>query len=128
MMSNELILISLLITKHFVTDFVLQNEYQFKNKGIYGHPGGILHAVITGIGTMIVLGVAVLLSFNIPASSFLTAVAVEVIAHYHTDWAKTQIKQRWALRYDNPHFWNLLGFDQWLHYLVYVWMVWYIIV
>ena len=30
--------------KHFLGDFVLQSTYQFRTKGIYGHPGGFLHS------------------------------------------------------------------------------------
>lgn len=45
------LLIFLLFTKHFIVDFPLQWEYQWKNKGTYGHPGGIIHAALHGIGT-----------------------------------------------------------------------------
>ena len=38
--------------KHFLCDFVLQSAYQYRNKGIYGHPGGILHAGLHGLGSL----------------------------------------------------------------------------
>jgi len=126
-MDHNLLLMTLLITKHFITDFVLQGEYQFKNKGIYGHPGGVLHAVITGIGTTIALCGAVLFGATIDAGSFLVALLCEMVVHYHTDWAKIQINQRWGLTHNHPCFWNLLGFDQWIHYITYIWIVWYVL-
>ena len=41
-----------LLFKHFLFDFVFQRPYQFLNKGIYGHPGGILHAGLHAAGTI----------------------------------------------------------------------------
>jgi len=50
-----LILTVLLILqiKHFFCDFVLQTPYQFLNKGIYGHPGGFIHAGLHASTSMI---------------------------------------------------------------------------
>ena len=38
--------------KHFIFDYVLQTPFQFRNKGTYGHPGGILHSGLQAIGTI----------------------------------------------------------------------------
>lgn len=43
-----LLLILFLFTKHFIIDFLLQGQYQWKNKGTYGHPGGLLHSALHG--------------------------------------------------------------------------------
>jgi len=32
--------VAVLMAKHTVADFYLQNAYQYLNKGTYGHPGG----------------------------------------------------------------------------------------
>jgi hypothetical protein len=49
---NTILLVLLLLTiKHFVVDFLLQNKFQWSNKGTYGHVGGVLHAALHGIGT-----------------------------------------------------------------------------
>ena len=43
MTSVAITMLALLMVKHFVCDFVLQNKWQITGKGIYGHPGGIAH-------------------------------------------------------------------------------------
>jgi hypothetical protein len=107
-----------LISKHFIVDFPLQGPYQYKNKGTYGHPGGILHAGLHGLATF---GIIVWLSPILAAFIAL----VEAIAHYHIDWAKMNLNARMAWRPDNSeYFWWLLGLDQWLHYCCYVLIVW----
>ncbi|MCX6783368.1 MAG: hypothetical protein NTZ20_05315 [Candidatus Levybacteria bacterium] len=39
--------------KHFLIDWFLQFPYEYKNKGTYGHWGGIRHAFKNGFGTAI---------------------------------------------------------------------------
>lgn len=102
--------------KHFFCDFPLQRAYQYKNKGTYGHPGGILHAAIHGVGTL-----AICLGFGLPIWLALADAAI----HYHIDWAKVRLNSRWGLKPDNSEaFWWLLGLDQLLHYLTYAGLVW----
>src|SRR5258706_6817236 len=38
--------------KHFVCDFMLQTAYQYRNKGIYGHPAGFVHAGLHAAGSL----------------------------------------------------------------------------
>lgn len=102
-----------LFTKHFFFDFLLQTQYQFLNKGKYGHFGGILHSGLQGLGTFIILGpIAALIDF---------------VVHYHVDWAKVQINSRYGWKADTSEkFWWLLGFDQYLHTLTYLGLaMWY---
>lgn len=103
-----------LFIKHFVCDFPLQaNPWMYRNKGTYGHLGGITHALIHGIGTFIVL------FFWIGSGAWIFALA-DAIAHYHIDWAKMNISKKLNLRADNSEwFWILLGFDQLLHHITY---------
>lgn len=108
-----LIVLTLLVTKHCIVDFPLQHRYQYSNKGTYGHPGGILHAGLHGIGTYLCLfaftPVAVWMAF------------VDAVVHYHIDWSKMNLNSRlgWG---PNTHeeFWWLLGLDQYLHYITYI--------
>lgn len=119
-MDPVLLIFTLLITKHFIVDFPLQAAYQYTNKGTYGHPGGILHAGLHGIGTFLCLMVF---------SSFAVLFAlVDMFMHYHIDWAKMNInnKMGWTPT-THEQFWWLMGLDQLLHYLTYIGiLVWHL--
>lgn len=108
----------LFILKHLVCDFFLQGPYQFLNKGKVGHPGGILHAAINGIGTMIVLAI------GIPNCAFDFAFGfgiIEMSVHYVLDLYKvcTNDYYKWKPE-SSRNYWYSLGVDQTLHMLVYV--------
>lgn len=106
---------ALLFLKHFVVDFPMQTHYQYSNKGTYGHPGGILHAGLHTIGTLVFL-----VPFLGYSGLLLILSIAEGVVHYHIDWAKMQINTRanWACN-TSEWFWVLLGFDQFLHYMTY---------
>ena len=105
--------ITFLAIKHFICDFPLQaTPWMYQNKGTYGHPGGVAHAVVHGIGTYFALGLVWVAIFD-------------VAIHYHIDWAKMNLNARYELKPDNSEwFWILLGFDQLLHMLTYIMFVW----
>lgn len=121
-MSTEklFVLLFLFQIKHFVCDYPLQKPYQYLNKGIYGHLGGILHATIHGIATFICL-------------IFFTKYAVilclfDAIIHYHIDWAKVKINKKYGWLCNNSDkFWILLGIDQLLHNLTYVLIIYFML-
>ena len=117
---HELILF-LLFTKHFIVDFPLQNKYQWSNKGTYLHLGGILHAILHGIGTFVCI------YWFHPSIAVYLALADTVI-HYHIDWSKMNLNKKlgWGPT-THEQFWWLLGFDQWLHastYILFSWFIW----
>jgi hypothetical protein len=94
---NELAILSALILKHLICDYPLQRPYQFLNKGIYGHPGGLLHVAIHAIGTLIML------SF---ISSLLAAIGLALLdafIHYHIDWTKDHISSHSTSRMGKPY-------------------------
>jgi hypothetical protein len=107
-----LALVAALLVKHWICDFVIQTQYQVTNKGRYGHPGGILHAAIHGLGT----GVCV--AFVVPGSALIMA-ALDAVVHYHVDWAKSALNRVTGWTADRPQFWWLLGADQLLHHITY---------
>ncbi len=111
----------LLQVKHFVCDFPLQGPFQYKNKGTYGHPGGLLHAGIHMLGTIAVFAAC---GFTW-TPDILLIVVIEPLIHYHIDWAKMRLNAHfgWGPT-TSERFWWLLGFDQLLHQLTYVWMIW----
>ena len=116
-MNTTLWLILALFAKHFVVDFPLQVRYQYSNKGTYGHPGGVLHAGLHAVGTLICL------YWVAPVAAWYLAMA-DMIIHYHIDWAKLNLNKRlgWGPT-THEEFWWLLGFDQFLHALTYIGMV-----
>jgi hypothetical protein len=111
---SVLLLLLLLQVKHFLFDFVLQSPYQLKNKGTYGHPGGILHSGLHAVGTALIL-----LVFATPPGILLAIVVGEFVVHYHIDWAKEQITRRQGGK-QNAFFWQMIGLDQLLHQLTYL--------
>jgi hypothetical protein len=107
-------LIALFGLKHFVIDFLLQKPYQFLNKGTYGHPGGILHSGLHSLGTIAVLWIFADLEWILLMAIF------DFFCHYHIDWAKVKINDRFGWKADtHEQFWWLLGFDQFLHWITY---------
>jgi hypothetical protein len=119
---TTLLLMLALFTKHFVIDFPLQGEYQWKNKGTYGHLGGLLHSGLHGVGTFICFYLVA------PQAAIYLAV-MDMVVHYHIDWAKMNInaKMGWAAN-THPEFWYLLGLDQYLHALTYISLVYLVTV
>lgn len=117
--TDVLLLVALLFTKHAIVDFPMQTPYQYLNKGTYGHPGGWVHAGLHGLFTLIVF-----LFFVTPYAAICLAL-IDAIIHYHVDWAKMNINKKmgWG---PNTHeqFWWLLGLDQYFHAMTYVALIW----
>ena len=109
----ELMLLSLLLIKHYIFDFVLQTEEHIKYKGVYGDKRGIDHSMQHAWGTA-----AILVVWN--PSFFHVAVllsAIEGIIHYHIDYIKMKYFQ---YEMGSRKFWLAFGADQLLHNLTYV--------
>ena len=108
--------VAVLMFKHAVADFYLQNAYQYLNKGTYGHPGGVIHAgihvALTPLVYLVLLPGSVLMAGAIALGEF--------VLHYHIDWAKEQITRRNSWTPQHSGFWHALGTDQLLHGLTYL--------
>ena len=101
--------------KHYLCDFVLQNDYQLRAKRRYGDIGGALHASLHALAT---LPIFVLLR---PSPGLAIAVVVaELFFHYHVDWLKERIlaERRWS--FEDREYWRIFGIDQMLHNMTYV--------
>ena len=108
-------MLCLLFLKHLICDFYLQRPYQYLNKGKYGHPGGLLHAAIHTVGSLI----CCIYFMNL----WLLAIVLlgEFVIHYHTDWAKVNICKHFNWKMDNSEqYWWMLGVDQTIHSLTYL--------
>lgn len=129
-MTTIIVILLLLSLKHFVADALLQTPYQFMNKGQYGHWGGILHAAIHGIGTLLCF-----LPFGFGFVVCLALGVVDALIHYHIDWAKMNLGsakyskmtfdhegKKALCIYDNKFFYWLIA-DQCLHFTTYILLV-----
>lgn len=110
--------LSALFAKHFIVDFVLQNGYQLQNKGRYGHPGGLLHSGLHALFTA-----PVLLLLTRDAGLIGLICGGEFLLHYHMDWAKDRLVQRFRLTIKDAAYWHAFGFDQFVHALTYIGIV-----
>ena len=112
------ILIIAILLKHWLLDFVIQPPWMWMNKGTYGHPGGLAHAWWHGVATF------TLLVFFTSVGVAVALVVIEMFIHYHVDWVKmrTNAVMGWKCN-KHPEFWWLTGFDQFLHYLTYVFAI-----
>ena len=112
-----LLIMTLLLVKHFVWDFWYQPPFMWQNKGTFGHIGGIVHSGLHAITTLGILW------FFLPPNNLLIIVAplFEFVVHYLTDWAKMNINRvkGWGATTHNE-FWQLTGFDQLVHQLTYI--------
>ncbi len=104
--------------KHFICDFVIQTKYQLRNKGTYGHPGGLLHSGLHGI-------------MSVPAVALLTGAPLlivglplaEAVVHYHVDWTKAGVTRLSVVKDDSNLYWALFGADQFVHQATYLVML-----
>jgi hypothetical protein len=118
-LSLALIVLVLLQVKHVICDGPLQTLAMVQGKSIYGKPVGILHALIHGAGTCIVLA-----GFGFPLFLVVKLAALEVVLHYHIDYVKENLvkSQKWS-HLEGPFWWALTA-DQALHHMTYVLLVW----
>jgi hypothetical protein len=117
-MNEILLIVALLFTKHLIVDFFLQTKFQWSNKGTYGHLGGVLHASLHAIGTLLVF-----VFFVSPPMAVLVA-CLDGVIHYHVDWLKMNLnaKMGWGAN-THEQFWWLLGLDQYLHAITYIGLI-----
>lgn len=119
-MSYIILLLALFGIKHFICDFVLQNDKMLSDKGIYGAPGGRDHAAYHALGTTIIL--FLVFPWNLGNHNFAIILgAMDGIIHYHIDWAKTNLSR--GLTPADRKFWLWFGADQGLHYLTYILLI-----
>lgn len=112
--------ITYLLAKHAVADFCLQTQLIYRQKAIYGAPGGLLHAFIHCL-----LTAPVFVLFPTGTAALAVALlAAEFAIHYHIDWAKEQIVGHYGWKFADRQYWVALGIDQFLHGLTYVGLLW----
>ena len=110
-----LFLVLLFQLKHSVCDGLLQTRWMLAEKGIYGKPGGLVHAGLHLAGSLAALSI-----FGVGFGLALQLALADAIVHYHIDYFKEMTaKQRgWTPR--DTYFWWLLTADQALHHFTYL--------
>lgn len=114
-----LILLTLLQVKHLFADYFLQTPRMLQNRAVYLHMGRLQHA-----GLHAVFSVFVFLVIGAPIVFTLVLCLVELIVHYHIDWAKGWYSQKAGHGPEDASYWRAFGADQLLHQLTYVVMIW----
>jgi hypothetical protein len=118
-MKEAMFLIFLLFSKHFFIDHPFQTDYQRNHKHIYAHWGGILHSLLHGLVTGIIL------MFFISNPWVIVGLAMfDIVAHYHIDWIFSNFMERtgWSPQCDKEYWW-FKGLSQYLHAVTYILIV-----
>lgn len=118
-LQTALILVTLLLLKHLFADFFLQTRRMMRDRGVYLHFGRGQHAVLHGGLSLICL-----LLVGAPLLFTLVLCVVEVVLHYHIDWAKGRHSDITGFGTKDAGYWRAFGVDQFLHQMTYVAMVW----
>ena len=122
MIEAALYLLVLFQLKHWYIDFVDQSIDEVHSKGNYGEWLGIRHSLKHGIGTAVCVWAVV----GAPYIVFALLIGfIDMVIHYHTDWAK----MNWGNRdIQTPQFWNHLGLDQMVHQITYIVLAYMVVV
>lgn len=108
-----------LLFKHFLADYVMQPKWMLSAKGRLDAPGGYAHAGLHAVGSGVVL-----IACGIGATLVAVLMTAEFVIHFAIDFAK----DRFTLRADasrNPQrYWMLHGLDQLAHQMTYVAIAW----
>lgn len=112
MSTTILIILILLVIKHFLADYVFQTKKMLREKGIYGAVGGFHHSFIHAVLTFAI--VTSLVGFIAGAFAFL----LDFFIHYNLDWVNLHYAKH--LTHEDKTYWMWYGGDQGLHYLTYI--------
>lgn len=129
--NSLLILMALLLFKHWLADFPWQSQWMVRNKADWtNRPALLTHCFVHALCSF-----AVLLPWFACYSpawwskpmSMWGLCAIEGAVHFAVDALKCHPKlgARWPL--PHPRFWTMLGLDQLAHHLTYIAMAWLII-
>lgn len=120
LMSPSLILYTAFIFKHFIADFPMQTHKMGIAKANYGNPLGLVHALIHGAFTFVILFSYSFIFEHLDFFLILALALFDILVHYHVDWLKASTIKRKAYTAQDFKFWVWTGFDQMLHYLTYI--------
>lgn len=115
----EAVFLFLLILKHAIADVGIQRHLGIQKKHEWLSKKAQLHYLTHGIGTFIVLS---------PIDFIIAFIAgiIDWIAHWHIDFVKTNINNKYELNNTDYAYWWLLTVDQVLHYTTYFLIIYFI--
>ena len=113
-----LLMIAALQLKHFICDGPLQTAEMVRQKSIYGAWQGVLHSVLHGVGTAVVLFV-----FGFPIATLTGLAILDFAIHYNVDFTKENIVKYFKWQSKDTKFWWALSADQALHQWTYLFLV-----
>lgn len=114
-----LVLFCLLQIKHMLADYFLQTQKMLSGRATYMHAGRAQHAGVHALGSAIAFALV-----GAPPLFIAVIAVVDWVAHFHIDWAKARYCEENGLGPTEARFWRAAGFDQALHQLTYIAMVW----
>jgi hypothetical protein len=115
MLETAITLLILLQLKHWYIDFVNQTSEEIAHKGTYGNWIGLAHSIKHGVGTLMVVLAITGSDFFLDA---LVVASLDFAIHYHMDWFKVRATARYTV--SDAKFWWWMGFDQMVHQLTYL--------
>jgi hypothetical protein len=101
-----------LLFYHWVGDFVLQTEYQARNKS--KNFWALFRHVSTYTAT---IGLASWGLFGLEQASTFYFIAINGLCHYLTDYCTSRLSARFRAEGDTHSFFVVIGFDQFIHQL-----------
>ena len=119
-LQSVFILLVLLQLKHMFADYFLQTPRMLAGRSIYLHWGRVQHA-----GLHAVFSLAVFAIIGMPFWLNLLLCFAEWVVHFHIDFGKARYSEKKAHGPADAGFWRAFGFDQLLHQLTYIAMIWF---
>lgn len=116
---SVLVLICLLQIKHMFADYFLQTDRMLSGRDTYWHLGRAQHAGVHALGSVLVF-----LGFGASAAFIAVLALAEWAVHFHIDWGKARYSEIRQFDPTQAGYWRANGFDQALHHLTYLAMVW----
>jgi len=114
-MPIDFVLLSALLIKHYLADFVFQPAWMLEGKGNLGAPGGYAHAGLHAAGGALALAAA-----GSAASLIAAVAAAEFAVHYAIDFAKERFAGHADAERSPRLYWQMHGLDQLAHQMTYV--------
>lgn len=118
-MQTAMILLVLLQVKHLFADFFLQTPRMLGGRNRYVHLGRAEHA-----GLHALLSLIAFLVIGVPLAFTFLLCVIEMIVHYHIDWAKARYSSKAGDTPSDASYWRAFGLDQLAHQLTYLAMIW----